>query len=616
MKKLCMKKVLAVTLSAAMACSFVPETNTVTASAAQNVSLKTAFKTLKTGQTYKMKLLRSAGWSIVRVSSKDSSIAKAYGKAASSFKIKGKSAGRTTVQAKLRSDSNQKKTKTLKCRVKVVEKTPAAPKPEIPVPVAPEAPAVQPAPQKSEQTVSSQNELLTALADSNVKQITIASSDAGGFQIPAGNYAKALIVDAPQADVVNSGVFTSVEIRSIKENTWTEKAAGNIIRMLALKGRIIVEKGASLAGISFAGNQSKISLQADGVVQNLNIEASMELDISGAGETAIPVTIAAAAKDAKLTSQVPADITAHAPAAIILSTGAEKSTIKTGTAGISLKVTNQTKAQIAVSRQNGTKQYVSPGQVSVNVSSSGSTGTGSNSGSSWGGSSGSSWSGSSSGSGGSSSGGSGSGSGSGGSGSGSGSGSGGSGSSGSSSGSSGSGSGSGGSGSGSSSGSEGSGSGSGSDSTEKIDLSAITVDIKDITVTNLKLMTDTVSTSQSSISFTVNVDKAVASLKNKAAALAMKKGISLKADDITVKYKDQYYQFYEDEKEGVTSGELQIQSGKFGNTIRTTYVERIIFIVEESSCFEKTKIVLEVPFKYIPETGIKYDGTYLTKDDE
>lgn len=51
-----MKKVFAVTLSVALACSLVPATNPVTASAAASVKLKTARKTLQVGDKYKLTL--------------------------------------------------------------------------------------------------------------------------------------------------------------------------------------------------------------------------------------------------------------------------------------------------------------------------------------------------------------------------------------------------------------------------------------------------------------------------------------------------------------------------------------------------------------------------------
>ena len=82
MKKNLIKKVFAVSLSIAMACSFLPAANPVTASAAAPyVSLKTTFKTLKVGQKYKMTLKNNKiNWKIKKVETTDKTIATVYGK--------------------------------------------------------------------------------------------------------------------------------------------------------------------------------------------------------------------------------------------------------------------------------------------------------------------------------------------------------------------------------------------------------------------------------------------------------------------------------------------------------------------------------------------------------
>ena len=68
MKKSFMTRVLAVSLSAAMAFSMSSASNLMTASAASTVNLKTTFKTLKVNQTYKMTLKRNTlNWKITKV---------------------------------------------------------------------------------------------------------------------------------------------------------------------------------------------------------------------------------------------------------------------------------------------------------------------------------------------------------------------------------------------------------------------------------------------------------------------------------------------------------------------------------------------------------------------
>ncbi len=65
-------------------------------------------------------------------------------------------------------------------------------------------------------TVTTQKEL-TALLGSGVRIITIKTEAAVDFTIPNGNYKKtALVVDAPNSEIHNDGIFASVTIKSVK----------------------------------------------------------------------------------------------------------------------------------------------------------------------------------------------------------------------------------------------------------------------------------------------------------------------------------------------------------------------------------------------------------------
>ena len=214
MKKNLIKKVFAVSLSIAMACSLLPAANPVTASAAAPyVSLKTTFKTLKVGQKYKMTLKNNTvSWKIKKVETTAKTIATVYGKTTSSVMIKGKSEGRATIRVYLKTAKRKtKNTKTLRCRVKVVTDT-----------------TVNPTPTQTDATVTNQAELDAALKETNITKITIKPATAENFVIASGTYANVdLIVDAPQSDITNSATFKSVTVNNIKPETWTEKGAGN-----------------------------------------------------------------------------------------------------------------------------------------------------------------------------------------------------------------------------------------------------------------------------------------------------------------------------------------------------------------------------------------------------
>jgi len=399
-----LKKAFAVVLSAAMAFSMSAAGGRATASAASSkyVRLNTAFKTLKVGQKdYRLKLTNnSAKWKITKVSTTDKKTVMVYGKTASYVLLKGKQAGRATVRVNLKTAMRKKNNvKALKCRVNVVA---ANPTPDVPIdPDTPDTPKVTSA------KAATQAELTAALANKDITSIAIETDKAESFTIPAGVYSTVdLTVNAPNADVDNSGVFKSITINSIKEDTWRERAVGNALRVIASKAHIVVEQGARVAGIqcSTAGASVALEVNGTGKVEQLALNASLKVEISGTSKENIPVTVAQAAKGAELTSAIPVGISTVVDLAVKLQAGAEGSTIK-ATAQVAIKLDNKTTVAVKITSSTGTVlQNVSAGSnitANVNGSSTGNQSSGSSGGSSGvisGGSSGSSSGGSSGGS--------------------------------------------------------------------------------------------------------------------------------------------------------------------------------------------------------------------------
>lgn len=376
MKKNLIKKVFAVSLSIAMACSLLPAANPVTASAAAPyVSLKTTFKTLKVGQSYKMTLKNNTvSWKIKKVETTDKTIATVYGKTTSSVMIKGKSEGRATVRVKLKTSKRKKNnTKTLRCRVKVVTSTPST--------VDPTTPA------QTDATVTTQQELTDALANTSITKITVKPAGAVNFTIPKGTYSNVdLIVDAPQSDITNSATFKSITVENIKPETWTENGVGNAFTWNALNGRFVVNKGASVRAVSISKPNAKVAIHVEeGTIATINVTAKVEISLTGKlaeGAAPIAISFSGAATDAKLTTAVKVAVTTLAKIAAIFEKGAEDSTIKLDAANISVDITNNTTKAIEVTKNNNTKQSVSAGHkgtvtaVATTTTPGGSTSTG------------------------------------------------------------------------------------------------------------------------------------------------------------------------------------------------------------------------------------------------
>lgn len=164
-------------------------------------------------------------------------------------------------------------------------------------------------------TVTTQKEL-DKLLGSGVALITIKTDEKVALTIKEGDYTKqTLVVDAPNADIVNEGQFKLIEIKQIKADTWTEKAKGNKIVFGAPTGRIVVAKDAEVS-IEVVEENSKIVIENNGTIEELVVSAKAEVTINGDSKTPIPVTVTK--KDAKIIANVPLELTVKAKITLVL----------------------------------------------------------------------------------------------------------------------------------------------------------------------------------------------------------------------------------------------------------------------------------------------------------
>ena len=390
MKQKFMKKALAVALSTAMVFSASSVAGMQSASAAAKfVGLNTTFKTLKVGQKdYKLRLVNNTqNWKIKKVATSNKKIATVYGKKASYVLLKGKSEGRATIKVSLKTTARKtNNTKVLKCKVKVVGAGTTTPTPSPdPTPTTPS---------QTSKTVATQAELTAALADTTLKSITVKTDSTASFTIPAGAHTSVdLTVDAPNAEVTNSGVFKSITIAAIKDSTWTENAVGNNFKVDALKARIVVGTSASVTSVSVTKANADVAIIVNGKLAAVTISAKAKLALSGSATESVAVKIQAAGSE--LTADLPVAVEASADATITLQAKAEKSTVKITNTAATVTVKNNTSSTIAVTKADNKVQNVSPkGSATIKPSTSG-TGTSTGSGS-WGGGSSGSWGGGSS----------------------------------------------------------------------------------------------------------------------------------------------------------------------------------------------------------------------------
>lgn len=396
------KKAIAIILSLAMVISLFTVSDLKVASAAtKSVGLKTTSKTLSVGKSFKLKLKNNTlGWKVKKAVSNKPKICKAINKK-TYVNLKAQKAGNAKIVVTL-SRTNKKgnaKIKKLTCKVKVkaVKKptptkntpteTPVETPTEAPTPT--NAPAETPVPSpttpaktETSKTVSTQSELELALKQPSLTSITLKTDAAEKFTVPEGSYKNVdFTVDAPKADVANSGQFKSITIRAIKQDTYEELTSGNTITVEAAVSRIVVAVKAVVEKIIFSQPKADVKLQVQGKVSEVGFNAAgVNAQVAAeAGSSVGKVSLSTQADSAKVTVQVKGkidNVNVNAPKADVkfvvdgtigdVALGAEKATVsmEVNNAGTVNNVTASKDTNVNVS---GTTTTAIPMKLSDNA---------------------------------------------------------------------------------------------------------------------------------------------------------------------------------------------------------------------------------------------------------
>ncbi|WFR56303.1 Ig-like domain-containing protein [Anaerocolumna sp. AGMB13025] len=215
-----------------------------------------------------------------------------------------------------------------------------------------------------EGTVKNQTEI-NRMLNSGAAQITLKTKAAININIPEGNYQKqTLIVDAPNADVTNKGIFKAVEIRHIKANTWYEEAVGNIISVSAPTSRVAVIDGAC-ASIHVTSGTENFTLLNNGAVDELRIDAAAHVNISGNPTASTPVYANTAG--ATITSSIPLTLACTEKINLVILPGAEATIIQVESEDLIPVITGSSPIKVIVGTgENARSIEVEPTNASVN----------------------------------------------------------------------------------------------------------------------------------------------------------------------------------------------------------------------------------------------------------
>ena len=276
-----MKKLLAFVLAFAMIITIYQPSVAYAATKKPRLNAKTM--TLQVGQKKTLKVKNAGKKAKLKWSSNKKSIATVSKKGV----VKAVKAGNAVVTCKVTTKNG--KTTKLTCKV-----------------------AVKKTAKVTSLTVGSQKELEKALKNKNVRKITVATQGAVTFTVPQGDYSKVeLVINAPNADVVNNGKFKSIDIQAIKPNTYRENAKGNVITVSATgDARVIVETGATVAKIMVSGSKGNVKLVVDGTLSGITIDAPVNVTVEGKTTVAVPVTVNEKAAGANVTSSTPVEVKA------------------------------------------------------------------------------------------------------------------------------------------------------------------------------------------------------------------------------------------------------------------------------------------------------------------
>lgn len=206
-------------------------------------------------------------------------------------------------------------------------------------------------------TVSSQEELNTALQTEGLQILKIETEEAVTLDIPEGNYANtALIVNAKEAHIENAAMFKNIKIESVGQNTFVEKAEGNAIYYGAPTGTVQVAEGA-VSYIYLVEGAEQLKLLNNGQIAGVTLNTKAEVSIGGNSSGTIAVLATALAEDSSIVSSEKLMVTVRAQIQLDVLSGAEETEVSADSKENMPKIFGLGRIQITI-EQTGDIEFV------------------------------------------------------------------------------------------------------------------------------------------------------------------------------------------------------------------------------------------------------------------
>ncbi len=140
-------------------------------------------------------------------------------------------------------------------------------------------------------SITSFSELNGALESmqKNGGSVTLNSPEEGSFEIPKASYSKVnLVINAPNAKIVNHATFSSITIKAMKDEKWDEQASGNSFTLESTAAlKLVVNAGYSVNSITLSGSVSTgvQTIEVIGSVSNIFVKDIAPADIKATADS-------------------------------------------------------------------------------------------------------------------------------------------------------------------------------------------------------------------------------------------------------------------------------------------------------------------------------------------
>ena len=183
-------------------------------------------------------------------------------------------------------------------------------------------------------------ELNKALENKANRQIELKITKNTKLNLKGNHKGVKLVIDAPNAEVINSGKFKALEINAGK---WVEKASGNNIVIKAKKPNLEISKNAKAGNIKLAKAGAKLNLKVNGEIKNLVVDKKADIKLSGKADL---VSVIINADGTKLESRVQVELIANKDTEAVFKKGAEGSSVKVSNNMATVSIKNETTEEV------------------------------------------------------------------------------------------------------------------------------------------------------------------------------------------------------------------------------------------------------------------------------